>query len=394
MPYTFSENEAMAKFLFYDDQIINILIKEESPSGGASVQAYGWVQGLLAQGHTVYVLTDGNRKGTLKEECRDIKIIPSFNPNKGIRWFRWLYYRIPFLYLALREVKPDYLYKGIPSWHSFLIGLLCYRLNIKFIQRISNDFLIDKRFLRNHSRAHWVLQHWGMRLADYILCQNEYQFDNIKARFPKKSLKKISNPIYLPLKESNSAEERSYIAWLGLFQYQKNLGLLYEIASRLPAERFLIAGKESIDVDPETVQYLEKLRGLPNVSFYGFIKRDKVLPFLSKAKFLLNTSHYEGFSNTFLESMVVGTPILTSSCVNPDGIISDYELGIVYQNAGDLEQRLSQLTPEKCEMMSQNVLDYVAVRHDYKVLTKDLVGFLNCAQENVKSPDQLAVSSV
>ena len=368
----------MAKFLFFDDQIINILLKEEQPSGGAAVQAYGWIQGLLALGHEVYVMTDMSRMGTLKEECSNIKFIPAFDTSKGIRWFRWLYYRIPYLYREFNKVKPDYLYKGIPSWHSCIIGLICQRLNIKFIQRISNDFLVDKRILKNHSKAHRAFQNMGMQLSDYILCQNEYQFDTIHRQFPQKSVKKISNPIYL--KDSvadNTSEHRDYIAWLGLFQYQKNLKLLYEIASRLPQEKFMIAGKESREIDADTLHYLDKLRELPNVTFYGFIKRDQVLPFLAKAKFLLNTSHYEGFSNTFLEAMVIGTPILTSTNVNPDGIVSDFNLGIVYQDAEDLTVKLPQVSPESYKHMSDNALEYVAAKHDYRPLAKELVGFLN-----------------
>jgi glycosyltransferase involved in cell wall biosynthesis len=369
----------MAKFLFYDDQIINILLKEERPSGGAAVQAYGWVQGLLALGHEVYVMTDMSRIGTLKEECHQIKFIPIFDSSKGIRWFRWLYYRIPYIYRELKKVKPDYLYKGIPSWHSFVFGLICQRLNIKFIQRISNDFLIDKRFLKNHSKTHQTFQNMGMQLSDYILCQNEYQFETIHKQFPRKAVKKISNPIYLkPAEASSPVHPRDYIAWLGLFQYQKNLKLLYEIACGLPQEKFLVAGKEVWDIDPDTLHYLNKLKELPNVSFHGFIKRDQVLPFLAKAKFLLNTSHYEGFSNTFLEAMVIGTPLLTSHKVNPDNIILDFNLGIVYQDAEDLIVKLKQVSPEKYSQMSASALEYVAAKHDYRPLTKELVGFLNC----------------
>jgi hypothetical protein len=37
----------MAKFLFYDDKIINLMVREEKPTGGAAVQAYGWMQPLI-----------------------------------------------------------------------------------------------------------------------------------------------------------------------------------------------------------------------------------------------------------------------------------------------------------------------------------------------------------
>lgn len=53
----------MAKFLFYDEMIINILAKDERPSGGAAVQAYGWIRGLLDAGEEINVLTDVSKIG-------------------------------------------------------------------------------------------------------------------------------------------------------------------------------------------------------------------------------------------------------------------------------------------------------------------------------------------
>jgi glycosyltransferase involved in cell wall biosynthesis len=373
----------MAKFLFYDDQIINILMKEEAPSGGAAVQAYGWVQGLLAQGHEVYLITDTSRNGTLKDECRDIKIIPSFDPNKGVRWFRWIYYRIPFLYRALREIKPDYLYKGIPSWHSSILASICRSLNIKFIQRVSNDFLIDDRFFTKYSRSHRLLQNIGFKLSSCILCQNDYQLHIIKRKFPNKAVYKISNPIVLNNQyHPTDTKYNSYISWLGLFQHQKNLKLLYDIASRLGGHTFLIAGKEASTVDNETAEYLEKLKELPNVKFIGFLKRHEVLSFLSRSKYLLNTSRYEGFSNTFLEAMATGTPILTTEQVNPDSIISNHALGIVYKDAQHLSKQIESVSPMEAsspsvyEALSKKVTDYVNQNHDHKLLTRNLLDLL------------------
>ena len=42
---------------------------------------------------------------------------------------------------------------------------------------------------------------------------------------------------------------------------------------------------------------------LPNIKFVGFIPRNEISSFLGDAYLLLNTSFYEGFSNTFLESL-------------------------------------------------------------------------------------------
>lgn len=368
----------MAKFLFYDDKIINILLKDEKPSGGAAVQAYGWIRGLLAAGHQVYIMSAPIKRELLKKDCQNIKIIPDYNPAKGIRWIRWVYYRLPYIYKTLKKNKPDYIYKGIPSWHSFLLGLLCQMLDIKFIQRISNDFLIDDRFFLKYSKSHRIFQDFGFKLSDYILCQNDYQLGVIAKKFPDKKNLKISNPIILdPSTDLSSVHSRSYIAWLGLFQYQKNLKLLFEIASLLHDEQFVIAGKEIPKIDRETTYYLNKLKELPNVKFIGFLHRQQVLPFLAKSKFLLNTSHYEGFSNTFLEAMAVCTPIITSDKVNPDSIITKNLLGIVYKDGHDLLSQFKLLTPDVYQTMASNAYKHVFQNHDYKLLTNNLTSLLN-----------------
>jgi glycosyltransferase involved in cell wall biosynthesis len=368
----------MAQFLFYDDKIINILLEEEKPSGGAAVQAYGWIRGLSEAGQGIYVMTNVNQNESLKKECRDLKLIPLYKKEKGIRWLRWVYYRLPYIYKQIKKAKPDYLYQGIPTWTSFVLGAICRQLNIKYVLRISNDYLLDERFYKNYSRTHRFFQRQGIKLSHCVLCQNDYQLGIIKKEFPNKVAFKISNPMLLRSKDSIiDIDSRKYIAWLGLYQYQKNLKLLYEIACSFKNEQFLIAGKEESKCDADTHYYLCKLRELPNVQFVGFLHRDQVLPFLSKAKFLLNTSHYEGFSNTFLEAMSVGTPIMTSHKVNPDSIISNNKLGIVYNDLADLKNQYASLTPELYAEMSGNVLNYVIQQHDYKLLSKRLMEFLS-----------------
>lgn len=367
----------MAKFLFYDDKIINIMVRNERPSGGAAVQAFGWIRGLSEQGQDVEVLTRLDGSEVLKEECSTLTLLPLYDNKKGVRWLRWVYYRLPFIYGKIRNSRPDYLYQGIPSWQSFVIGAVCRMLGVRYVLRISNDFLIDERFFRAHSRAHRFFQSLGMRMAYCILCQNAYQYNIIKQRFPGKKVNKISNPFFLRQQPIIPAvSERHYIAWLGLYQYQKNLKLLYEIASLLPDTPFRVAGKEESKCDQDTIDYLERLRQLPNVQFVGFLSREEVLPFLAHAKFLLNTSHYEGFSNTFLEAMSVGTPILTTDRVNPDGIISEFNLGIIYKDAADLIQQYEALAAEQLSEMSVRVQHYVQNFHDYKIQAERLLALL------------------
>jgi glycosyltransferase involved in cell wall biosynthesis len=368
----------MARFLFYDDKIINLMIENEKPCGGAAVQSYGWIKGLIEEGQEVVIMTDTSNKEKLKEECKNIRLVPFYDSNKGIRWLRWVYYRLPYTFKQIKAIKPDYLYVSIPAWPSFLLGIVCRILNIKFIQRISNDNVIKNQFMKSNSVAHKFLLFQGFRLSHHILCQNNYQLHGIKKQFPDKSAIKISNPLYL--KNHELGEDRlpeGYIAWLGVYRIQKNLKRLYEIAILLKNEQFVVAGKEGSNYDPETREYIEKLKQLPNVKFSGYLNRIQVPPFLAKAKFLLNTSHYEGFSNTFLESLSVGTPIITASHVNPDSIISNNNLGIIYNDVPHLCKQYAALTPELYQQMSDKAREYVTRNHSYRVLAQRLIRYLS-----------------
>jgi|RhiMetdeSRZDD1v2_1073273.scaffolds.fasta_scaffold06763_9 glycosyltransferase involved in cell wall biosynthesis len=379
----------MARFLFYDDKLINLMLQDEKPCGGSAVQTYGWIRGLIEEGQEVYVMTDTG-KGLLKEECRNIKLVPMYDNNKGVRWLRWIYYRLPYTYKKIRAVKPDYLYASIPGWTSALLGIICHLLNIKFIQRLSNDNQLDYRYLRDHSIIHHFLLYLGLRLSHHILCQNNFQLQIINKKFPAKSAFKIANPMYLKYREPVSPiSSGGYIAWLGIYRYQKNLKLLYQIASLLKKEQFLIAGKEGANFDQETSDYLEKLKQLPNVNFIGFLRRTQVLPFLANARFLLNTSFYEGFSNTFLEAWSVGTPVISAVHVNPDSIISKYDLGIIYNDVFDLCKQYAAVTPELYELMSDNAREYVVRHHGYRVLTAMLLRYLSAADNIIDSESRL-----
>jgi glycosyltransferase involved in cell wall biosynthesis len=365
----------MAKFLFIDDKMINILTQEENASGGAAVQAFGWIRGLEELGHDIYLLTKYHGQ-PLKEQVQHMKIIKWFDMNKGIKLFRWIYYRLPYFYKTIKKVSPDYVYQGIPNWNSYFLGIICKLLRTKYILRISNDYFLDQRFNVRHSKFHKFFLMRGIKSAYCILCQNDYQYSVISKNFPGKRVFKISNPIVLQKNEIVQYEKRKHIAWLGLFQYQKNLELLYQIASALHQETFVIAGKASTKCDETTLKYLDHLKKRNNVRFVGFLERNEVPEFLSESKFLLNTSRYEGFSNTFLEAMAVGTPIISSDAVNPDEIIPKHQLGIIYKDLPDLLQQYGSLNSDIGRKMSENAYSYVSANHGHLTLSKKLLEIL------------------
>ncbi|MEX2512333.1 MAG: glycosyltransferase [Cyclobacteriaceae bacterium] len=370
----------MTKIVFTQFQNVELIVENGNPIGGAVVETLVWIKALHELGYEIIQFSEENDQRKPSQEYMWIQFLPVYHPSKGIRWLRWVFYRFPKIFAALKKSKPDYLYSSIPGWASFFIAVFCKILGIKMILRVASDshVYVETGDLTTHSRFDRAFIFRAYMAADFISVQNEFQYQTLRKRFPSKKILKIYNPIVIEeANQSKKAEMTGYIAWIANFRYPKNLKLLFEVAKEFPDEEFNIAGVASSSMDIETKEYLGRLKLLPNVVFAGKVPREEIFIFLSQAKFLLSTSKYEGFSNTFLEAMVVGTPILTPTWVNPDGIINRFDLGITYENVAELKEKIEELTLEKYLKKSANCNQFVKNNHDHLVLGRKLVEFLN-----------------
>ena len=151
--------------------------------------------------------------------------------------------------------------------------------------------------------------------------------------FPREFMVKILyNPINMVEKVKSNLKNRSYVSWIGRFVPIKNLPVLLRIAESLPNIKFKIVGQKTNSISQLDLDTIKKLKGLKNVEIIDFIDRDHILEFLNNSILLLNTSNQEGLANTFLEALLVGTPIVTTSKVNPDNMINMNRFGIVGGN--------------------------------------------------------------
>jgi glycosyltransferase involved in cell wall biosynthesis len=364
----------LKKIFFLEKFIIELLVENGKPTGGASVQSLVWMKALKELNNEIYLanLEEDDRK--IKKEFGWVNVVPLYHSKRFKKRLVWFTYRFPKIFLALKKIKPHYLYTSMPNWTSFYIGIICKILKIKHIIRTANDknidFSIDKR-IKFSDRTFIKLSY---RISDLILAQSNFQFETLKQQFSEKKLMKISNPIVIQkqyLIRRNS--KQGYIAWVANFRYQKNLKLLYEIASSIGEEQFKIAGESLMDMDKETSTYYKKLKSLKNVEFMGSISQDKILNFLLDAKYLLSTSRFEGFSNTFLEAMMTGLPILSPLYINPDGIIDSFNLGILYNNPDDLTLKLNSEDLSSYIQKSGNCIQYLLDHHDHNKLANELL---------------------
>lgn len=362
--------------LLYLDFTLPYLIKDtDYPVGGAAAEWYAWIKGFIRNQARIGILTWKGAKDFIGKSLK-FDIVESYDLNEGIPKIRWFYKRYPSLLKATKNYNPDYLIQECAGLETGIMGLISKKLNLPFIYRVANDIDADDRYKRRLSIIQQISYRYGLNRADAIFCQNSYQYNKFKKCFPEKKIVKIHNPYYFGdgLIDFSNSDRRRYIAWLGVFQKQKNLPALLEIVRSLPKVEFKIAGRSGGTIDYNTKKALSQLQQLKNVDLVGYLNRKEILPFLSNSYALLNTSHYEGFSNTFLEAFAAGAPIVTTTKVDPDNIIADNNLGIVKKDYSELSDAImSIINDTNYKIISRRCRDYLRKNHDPKILAKKFI---------------------
>jgi len=364
------------KLLFIDFSLPFLLRDVDYPVGGWAVELNSWIKGLCVNGHQVGVLT---RRGANEYvgHSFDFDLIETFDPDQGIKILKYFYSYIPALYKNTKNFTPDVIIQACAMVTTGIMATISEMLKVPFVYRVANDMDTDKRYKKRLPKYAQISYRYGLKKADLILCQNEYQYKQIKNDFPEKPACLIPNPFAGEIWDSDSIssfEARDYIAWLGIFSGQKNLTLLYDIARKLPEIPFKVAGKFGNNVGQNTHNIVEKLYSCSNVEFVGYLSREQVPIFLGQAKALLSTSYYEGFSNTFLEAFSTGTPVIVPKNVDPSKIIYRYGLGYSIHTA-DLSEKIIELfkNEKQYATMSKRCIEYVKKNHSPKVLSKELI---------------------
>lgn len=364
------------RILFYNFSIPLLLSKDSEFEGGIAVELLNWMNAFRELNHEVALLTWKGAKDIIKSEV-NFEIIESYNPDYGIPKLRMLYVHIPSVIRDIRKYKPDLIIQGGANLHCVIMGISSRITKKKFVHRIASDADVDNRTSELIEGIELFLYKKARRLVDIFSVQNEYQFKFLKKKFPNKNIIKIYNPFNGQIKsELLPRSDRSYIAWVGHFRKIKNLPALVPICSEFSNINIKIVGVAYSDLDIESANAIKTLEKMKNVEFLGYIQNSEIQYFLSKALCLLNTSFFEGFSNTFLEAWSVGTPVVTTIKANPDNLIGKNKIGLVANNHNDLVQKLHEIlsyNENQYSGLSKRCYQYVRENHDPIKLAKNFL---------------------
>jgi glycosyltransferase involved in cell wall biosynthesis len=115
-------------------------------------------------------------------------------------------------------------------------------------------------------------------------------------------------PMFLDKPLSPYPDKVQKICFAGRLAAEKNIDRIIDAAAQLPEIEFLIGGDGPLRKELEAAA-----AELKNVTFYGWLNREKLIDLIDQADLLLLPSKIETFGSVALEAMARGRPALVSS---------------------------------------------------------------------------------
>jgi len=129
-------------------------------------------------------------------------------------------------------------------------------------------------------------------------------------------------------------ERESTITFINLGRHieaQKKLSRIISATKKLNQEGYIFRVLFVGD-GPDNKEYKKQAEGVSNIEFLGAKKNP--YPYLAKSDCLLMSSDYEGYPVVFVESMILGKPIITTN-VSDSMLDVKGKFGIVVEKSGD-----------------------------------------------------------
>lgn len=275
----------------------------------------------------------------------------------------WDYFK---LQKALGEFRPDVIYQRVSCSYTGIAARYSIRSGVPMVWHIASDkdcrkpIGIRNSFRRPHAWLESRLAKGGITRAEIVVAQTEDQVRLLEENFGRRADRLIRN--FHP--ESRLVQKNSdvlTVVWVANFKQLKRPELFLEIAFDLrdvPGIEFLMVG-QPYSSEKVQARFEKKMRQVPNVKCLGAMSQEGVNALLDSAHVIVNTSKWEGFSNTFIQAWMRGVPVLTLG-INPDQLLDDEKIGRCLNSTSEISRSIRELAanPDMLEIMGQHARQF------------------------------------
>ncbi|MEM8937763.1 MAG: glycosyltransferase [Bacteroidota bacterium] len=215
------------------------------------------------------------------------------------------------------------------------------------------DFQIEKVF-----RSKEEMKNTYKRL-DAVVGVSHRALNSIKKliEIPVKKLHVIHNVVdtdYIinrgvePVDDVTFSDEMINLCSVGRLTHQKGYERLINALEHLKQNNIkfhlFLLGKG--ELEEELVQQVSKLSLEENVTFLGF--QNNPHKYVQKCDLFVCSSYQEGFSTAVTESVLLGTPVITTDCAGMEEILDNGKVGMIVENSETaLKEGLQKIVSDK-----------------------------------------------
>ncbi len=321
--------------------------------GGAELQTYLISNFLRTKGYEVYYIFNSN----INQKFPDDGIIYFKIKNYEGNQYNFLnYFKLKRI---LKNISPDIVFQRSVNSYSGFLSFLKNKLNYIYIISLSSDInsIKHNKYKNNKVKTlinipNNILSNYGLLKADEIIVQSKYQKENILKIFHRNS-----SIIYNGLSiEKNEKSDKSdfTILWVGNIKPLKQPEIFIRIANYFKNYqiKFIMIGELKEDKYSNHIRILLKNS---NVEFLGKKSLKETNKYFKKSSIYINTSKYEGFPNTYIQSWL-NEAIVISLNVDPDNILEKNHIGFKINNEIEIKYLILKL------YQNQNILNKIGKR--------------------------------
>ena len=338
--------------------------------GGAEYQAW-LISNYLKEKHEIFYISIGHEQEEIIKN-HNIVIYKLKSPLRG------MYFLLTNkIFKILNKEKPDVIYQRIGFSATGIAAIFCKkskcRLNTKLVFHIAHDrdVSISSRlpFHRFYLYPEKVLMQYGIRRADSIIAQTNYQDELLQSNYKLQATAIIPNGHPVP-RDCIKSEHIIRVLWVANMKPIKQPEIFIKLVRALsgsPNVSFIMIGRtkgyQDLVIDATEC----------GIDVLGEISNEEVNELLEKSHILINTSQQEGFSNTFIQAWLRRVPVV-SLHVDPDGILNNKELGFCSGNFNQLVKDTKQLIADKSlrENKGARAREYAIAHHSLDNLKKTM----------------------
>lgn len=260
----------------------------------------------------------------------------------------------PGLYKKLKEIRPDFIIQRVGCAYTGIAAYYCKRNNAKLIWHIASDDDLKKNPLsilpkKIPGTIDRLFLRYGINNANFIVAQTDKQVTALRQNYGRPVYAVIPNFHPLP-EEKITKSDKFTVLWIANLKKLKQPEVFIRLAKELHKNKrieFKMIGRaEDSKWCDELMSEVSKLE---NLKYLGELELGEVNKEIAKGHLLVNTSVYEGFPNTFIQSWMREVPTLSLN-VDPDGVIEKNNLGCYAKNYESLKAYLTELSENHGEL--------------------------------------------